>query len=169
MADPRGMFTNIVSRVPNLQSHLPYALVKMHSTGMCIPPASVAAAMSVMDDWPEAQLSAIATPGELRALREALYFTQSNKYGLWEASEMTVPLDNILPIIEAHQAEVESFTPGQPVIPEVTTAPVEEEQSFEPVHYDASTTEDDDEEPVAAPAPESESKPPFWQKFLKKK
>ncbi|MEI7831769.1 MAG: hypothetical protein WCJ56_01005 [bacterium] len=169
MADPRGMFANIVSRVPNLQNHLPYALVKVHSTGMCIPPASVATAMTVMDDWPEAQLSAFATPGEISALREALYFAQNNKYGLWEASEMTVPLDNILPIIEAHQAEVESFIPGQPVTPEVTAPPEEEEQSFEPIHYDASTTEDDDEEPVAAPAPESESKPPFWQKFLKKK
>ncbi len=169
MADPRGMFAAFVNRVPNLQDHLPYALVKMHSTGMCIPPASVGTALATMNEWPEEQLSAVATPGELRALHEALYFAQSYKYGLWEASEMAVPMDNILPIINANQAEVESYIPGQAAITNVTVSTEEEELAFEPVHYDESASIETTEEQGGAPVADGGKKPPFWQNMFKKK
>lgn len=170
MADPRGMFAGIVSRVPALQDHLPYVLTTTHSTGMCVPPHSTEEAFTISGGWPAEILSTgTTTPGEVRSLREALHYAQVNTFGLWEASEMAVPLEGILPIIEPNQAGTETYNPALSTTP--AAVHTEETQSFAPVHYDeAGTTENEaglDEMPAEAPV--DDSKVPFWKKMLKKK
>jgi hypothetical protein len=111
VADPRGMYSEIATKIPGLHEHLPYQLADGAQTGLCIPPKSVPAVADLLCAWlqrVEASPGADQPPaGELQAVCEAVIYARNHQTGLWEAAEMFVPARNLIPAILVDQGQRE--------------------------------------------------------------
>lgn len=111
VADPRGMYAEISSRISGLHSSIPFNLSKTHQTGLCIVPKSIQAVLDLMDGWPQPILPhptfGVPTPGEVQALREALIYSLHRNSGIWESADLVVPERDLYARVQQDQADRE--------------------------------------------------------------
>ncbi|HEX2951202.1 MAG TPA: hypothetical protein VHV83_16785, partial [Armatimonadota bacterium] len=128
VADPRGMYAEFIKRIPKLHDTIPFSLAQENQTGLCIPPKCVPALLTLMAAWPQPIMPhptfGVPTPGEVQALHEALIYASHQQAGVWEASGLFVPENDVFSRVLPDQGEREDH-------PEKFVKPVEQVETSE--------------------------------------